>query len=113
MTKPSFNKTGGKVGIGRRTISRWQKNKDLILNASNKRNSFRLKSGIDRSFCPSMETELKKWINEKREQGSCLDSFAIKQKALELFNNIKKDDSTYIDISFASSNGWFRRFCQR
>ena len=59
-------------GVDRRTISKWIKKGDELINAKHKRRSLNLKSGKFKSVCEAMEVRIKDWILAKRSEDKCL-----------------------------------------
>ena len=112
--KLSFRQTAKDFNIDRKQIFKWHKKLSQIDSIQHKRRSYRFKNTNDTTLNPPMETDLYNWIIAKREAGAVLDSLAIKQKALAIFNKISQEqNSIYIHIKFLASRGCLRNFCYR
>ncbi|CAF0967920.1 unnamed protein product [Brachionus calyciflorus] len=108
----SINQCAKYFNIDRRIISRWKKVESQIFQTKIKRKRCAVKSIIDRSHFPILETQLYSWINEKRHQGICLSIILIKLQAINMFNTIYKN-TPESSLEFKASNGWFGNFCYR
>uniref|UniRef100_A0A8C9VDH0 HTH CENPB-type domain-containing protein n=1 Tax=Scleropages formosus TaxID=113540 RepID=A0A8C9VDH0_SCLFO len=70
------------------------------------------------SILERMELLLLRWIEEQNTKGVLLSAMLIQEKALSLFEGLKKKmldegDQTVKYVEFAASRGWFDRFRQR
>ncbi|KAK2575999.1 hypothetical protein KPH14_007358 [Odynerus spinipes] len=60
-----------------------------------------------------MEKILSIWIDESTKQQIPLDGNIIKQKALKIYNCLKKNGESPVEPEFVASKGWFERFKKR
>lgn len=60
-----------------------------------------------------MEKILSIWIEESTRQQIPLDGNMIKQKALKIYNYLKKSGESAVEPEFVASKGWFERFKKR
>lgn len=60
-----------------------------------------------------MEKLLSIWIDESTKQQTPLDGNVIKQKALKIYDYLKKNGESAVDPEFVASKGWFERFKKR
>ena len=92
---------------------------DVILETTNKLNSFKVKSSVFRSVCETMELKLREWIVKMRSEGKCLGGDEIKRRGFYLYNEIHplvpSVDPVCNDerVRFVASDGWFRGFLSR
>ena len=100
--KYDLSKASRKFKVDRKTVRTWLRSKNDLLEEAKKKNKFRLSRG-DSALYPAVETELYRWILDKRQSGICVNKRMITTKAL-----IINDDD-----KFVASNGWFDNFLER
>ena len=121
IKEKSINLMESMFGVDRRVIGRWIKKGDLILNSTDKRNSFKTKPQVFRSVCEAMELQLKEWILTSRSDGKCLSGDVIQKEAVKLYNQIhplvphNNNGSICVEprVNFVASGGWLQNFCKR
>ncbi|KAG5668506.1 hypothetical protein PVAND_016445 [Polypedilum vanderplanki] len=96
------------------TIKKWISNKDEILSANQKPNVYvqtrKVGAGKKLAF-PTLENQLRDWINNWNEKGITVNNKHILKKAIELAANLKAEDPVY--ENFKASVGWLRNFKKR
>ena len=100
--------TAFKFNVANKSVRDWVRKIDEIKEQLKKRNnrlSFRIRKR--NGVLNDIESRLFIWIKEKRMEGACLNSKAIKLKARELHNEID------INTEFQMTNGWFEKFLKR
>ena len=100
----------GGLGIDRKTLKKWWKNKENDKTRF-KQKRFRVDNLVQKGFYPEMEQELSSWIETGRAKGACISGFVIRVKALEIMREICRRDNQ--PLSFKASVGWLLNFMKR
>ena len=100
----------GGLGIDRKTLKNWWKNRDND-KTRHKQKRFRVDNLVQKGQYPEMEQELNSWIENGRAKGACLSGFAIRVKALEIMREQCRRDNK--PLVFKASAGWLFNFLKR
>ena len=100
----------GGLGIDRKTLKNWWKNRDND-KTRHKQKRFRVDNLVQKGQYSEMEQELNSWIENGRAKGACLSGFAIRVKALEIMREQCRRDNK--PLVFKASAGWLFNFLKR
>lgn len=103
----SITNLSKKYGIAKSTVCLMNKKKDKIMTFVNQsvRPSRIKKRTLKMAEYPKMENALNKWFLRQRELHFPVTGEMLKQKALQLHQNLKKPNET-----FSASDGWLQKF---
>jgi hypothetical protein len=105
-----FLEEGG-LGIDRKKLMRWWKNREKIKSSTHKNKPRKIISEKVRTNHHEMETKLVEWITFQRSLGVCISGFTIRVKAMELEREIRQILGGA--VIFKASQGWLYNFLRR
>lgn len=97
------------------TIRTIKKNENKIRNLTGSLVSLNKTARIKDTFIPKMEKSLMLWIQDCSLRNFTLNSNVIKEKAIEIYQDVKELESVNEShrYDFKASKGWFNRFKNR
>ena len=83
------------IGVDRRLIGTWIKNKEKLFSQFHKRSRYRVKRENNTCHHPQLEVQLMSWFVEQRERHVCVSVISLKAQADIIYDQIHAQDPAF------------------